>query len=240
MVRLSLLAISPLPAWGGEIILPSRDFDRDTRVQALYRTHPAGTRKGSLIVTWTDAYGRLVDPSEDSGGASRHLGVLFHVEPPPCGCDVEPLDWPVLVRGRSLFMSSVWMSSILRAISSHLLAEYPGAQVACNGNAAVGDERQGRRVADSSEGPPERSEPTVQYRGFCATHGLLSRAGVCIGADIHVPINAPRRSEIALRPVAVARRSGRSGRARATLGSGRRYSASPPPAHVALPLAASA
>ena len=61
MLLLSLLAISPLPAWGGEIILPSPALDRDARVQALYRTQPAGTGKGVLTVTWTDVYGRLID-----------------------------------------------------------------------------------------------------------------------------------------------------------------------------------
>jgi Beta-galactosidase len=49
------------PAWSGEVILPSRFFERDARVQALYRAQSPGTGKGQLIVTWTDVYDRLIE-----------------------------------------------------------------------------------------------------------------------------------------------------------------------------------
>lgn len=56
-----LLATVPLPAWSGEIILPSSALDRDARVQAHYKTELPGTGKGQLTITWTDVYGRLIE-----------------------------------------------------------------------------------------------------------------------------------------------------------------------------------
>src|SRR5712692_2108977 len=45
----------------GEIILPSRALERDSVVQAVYRTSGLATGKGQLAVSWTDVHGRLVD-----------------------------------------------------------------------------------------------------------------------------------------------------------------------------------
>src|SRR4030095_6317550 len=56
-----LLATVPLPAWSGEIILPSSALDRDARVQAHYETELPWTGKGQLTITWTDVYGRLIE-----------------------------------------------------------------------------------------------------------------------------------------------------------------------------------
>lgn len=56
-----VLALMPLPAWSGEVILPSQAFDRDARIQALYRAQSRRTGKGHLIVTWTDVYDRLIE-----------------------------------------------------------------------------------------------------------------------------------------------------------------------------------
>ena len=56
-----LLATVPLPAWSGEIILPSSALDRDAQVQAHYKTELPGTGKGQLTITWTDVYGRLIE-----------------------------------------------------------------------------------------------------------------------------------------------------------------------------------
>ena len=61
ILLLSVLVLTPSPAWSGEIILPSQALDRDTRVQARYRAQSAGTGKGQLTVTWTDVYDRLIE-----------------------------------------------------------------------------------------------------------------------------------------------------------------------------------
>jgi Beta-galactosidase len=56
-----MLALLAVPAWSGEISLPSHALDRDTQVPAIYRTHSKGTGKGELTVRWNDVYGRLVE-----------------------------------------------------------------------------------------------------------------------------------------------------------------------------------
>jgi len=48
-------------ASAGEIVLPSHALERDTIVQAGYRTGALATGKGELTVAWTDVHGRLVD-----------------------------------------------------------------------------------------------------------------------------------------------------------------------------------
>jgi hypothetical protein len=55
------LAVMPLPAWGGEIVLPSPALDRDARVPAWYRTELPGTGGGQLTITWTDVHDRLIE-----------------------------------------------------------------------------------------------------------------------------------------------------------------------------------
>src|SRR5213593_41116 len=45
----------------GEIILPSNSLERDAPVTLYYRTGARATGKGSLLVKWTDAYGRIVE-----------------------------------------------------------------------------------------------------------------------------------------------------------------------------------
>jgi hypothetical protein len=48
-------------ACGGEIVIPSTVLERDAPVNALYRTNPLATGKGSLTIEWRDVHGRLVD-----------------------------------------------------------------------------------------------------------------------------------------------------------------------------------
>ena len=45
----------------GEIVLPSNSFERDSVMDAAYRTSGLATGTGQLAITWTDAHGRLVD-----------------------------------------------------------------------------------------------------------------------------------------------------------------------------------
>jgi glycosyl hydrolase family 42 (putative beta-galactosidase) len=45
----------------GEIILPSHALERDSVIQAIYRTSGLATGKGQISLTWTDVHGRLVD-----------------------------------------------------------------------------------------------------------------------------------------------------------------------------------
>ncbi len=45
----------------GEIILPSPALERDSVIQATYRTNGLATGRGELAINWTDVHGRLVD-----------------------------------------------------------------------------------------------------------------------------------------------------------------------------------
>src|SRR5262245_61170397 len=56
-----VLLLWPSAAWGGAIMLPAPALDRDVRLQARYRIDAPTTGRGTLIVTWTDAYGRLIE-----------------------------------------------------------------------------------------------------------------------------------------------------------------------------------
>lgn len=48
-------------AQAGEIILPSNALERDSVIQAVYRTNALATGKGELSITWTDVHGRTVE-----------------------------------------------------------------------------------------------------------------------------------------------------------------------------------
>ncbi|HXI38899.1 MAG TPA: alpha-amylase family protein [Bryobacteraceae bacterium] len=57
-----LLALAVTAACtAGEIILPSPALERDSVIQASYRTNGLATGKGEIAITWTDVHGRLVD-----------------------------------------------------------------------------------------------------------------------------------------------------------------------------------
>src|SRR5215470_3323931 len=55
------LVILPPAVWGGEIVLPAPALDRDARIQARYRIDAPATGRGTLTVTWTDVYDRLIE-----------------------------------------------------------------------------------------------------------------------------------------------------------------------------------
>ncbi len=65
--------ILPSAVWGGEIVLPAPALDRDTRIQARYRIDVPATGRGTLTVTWTDVYDRLIErraiPVDFRGGS---------------------------------------------------------------------------------------------------------------------------------------------------------------------------
>ncbi len=56
-----LSVIVAIPAYAGEIVLPSLALERDAPVRVLYRTGSLATGNGTLSVKWTDAYGRVVE-----------------------------------------------------------------------------------------------------------------------------------------------------------------------------------
>lgn len=58
-----LLLAGALAAVGaaGEILLPSQALERDSVIEATYRTNGLATGKGQLAIAWTDVHGRLVD-----------------------------------------------------------------------------------------------------------------------------------------------------------------------------------
>jgi hypothetical protein len=59
----SLLLAAALAAadTAGEIVLPSQALERDSLIEAAYRTNGLATGKGELALTWTDVHGRLVE-----------------------------------------------------------------------------------------------------------------------------------------------------------------------------------
>src|SRR5215813_10573973 len=64
MTRLILYIVFllwPSVAWSGEIVLPAPALDRDAQIQARYRIDAPSTGRGTLIVTWTDVYSRLIE-----------------------------------------------------------------------------------------------------------------------------------------------------------------------------------
>src|SRR5215813_12004775 len=64
MTRLILYIVFllwPSVAWSGEIVLPAPALDRDAQIQARYRIDAPSTGRGTLIVTWTDVYNRLIE-----------------------------------------------------------------------------------------------------------------------------------------------------------------------------------
>ena len=72
LLGFSLLLV-PAPAPAGEIVLPAPALDREARIQARYRIDAPVTGRGTLTVTWTDVYDRLVEqrtiPVDLRGGA---------------------------------------------------------------------------------------------------------------------------------------------------------------------------
>ena len=56
----SVLAVASFTAYGAEIVLPSNALERDGTVNAIYRTNPLATGKGTLSIEWSDSYGRVV------------------------------------------------------------------------------------------------------------------------------------------------------------------------------------
>ena len=83
-----LLCISiciPLPlipsfSWGAEIVLPASALDRNTLVQARYRTDAPATGRGTLTVTWTDVYGRLIEQRAIPVNLRRGSEVVFALD----------------------------------------------------------------------------------------------------------------------------------------------------------------
>src|SRR5215467_14452766 len=56
-----VLVLWPSAAWSGEIVLPAPALDRNIQIQARYRIDAPTTGRGTLIVTWTDVYNRLIE-----------------------------------------------------------------------------------------------------------------------------------------------------------------------------------
>ena len=56
-----VLVLWPSTVWGGEIMLPTPALDRDVLIKARYRTDAQATGRGTLVVTWTDVYDRLIE-----------------------------------------------------------------------------------------------------------------------------------------------------------------------------------
>ena len=95
-----LLATVPLPAWSGEIILPSSALDRDARVQAHYKTELPGTGKWP---THHHLDGCLWSPHRaalDSSQASRYHRGAFSLGSSSGRGDAEHSRRPVLLHGR--------------------------------------------------------------------------------------------------------------------------------------------
>src|SRR5262252_5550176 len=55
------LLLAPELAPAGEIVLPAPAVDRDGRVPATYRADVGAVGRGSLTVTWTDVYDRVIE-----------------------------------------------------------------------------------------------------------------------------------------------------------------------------------
>ena len=55
------LLLAPAVAPAGEIVLPAAALDRGARIQARYRIDAPVTGRGTLTVTWTDVYDRLIE-----------------------------------------------------------------------------------------------------------------------------------------------------------------------------------
>ena len=55
------LLLAPELAPAGEIVLPAPAVDRDGRVPATYRAEAGAVGRGTLTVTWTDVYDRVIE-----------------------------------------------------------------------------------------------------------------------------------------------------------------------------------
>src|SRR5215470_10711588 len=80
MTRLILYIVLLLwasAAWSGEIVLPAPALDRDVQIQARYRIDAPTTGRGTLIVTWTDVYSRLIEQRSIPVDLRGGLDVLF-------------------------------------------------------------------------------------------------------------------------------------------------------------------
>lgn len=77
---LNLLALIPVSAWAGEVILPSPALERDGPVTVIYRTQPQATGKGQLTIRWTDVYNRVVEDQTIPVELVDETDIQFHLD----------------------------------------------------------------------------------------------------------------------------------------------------------------
>src|SRR2546427_2125695 len=53
--------VSAVPAFAGEILLPSASLERTGPVQLIYKTVWPSSGQGQLSIKWTDVNGRVID-----------------------------------------------------------------------------------------------------------------------------------------------------------------------------------
>src|SRR5215467_5290992 len=75
-----VLLLWPSVAWSGEIVLPAPALDRDVQIQARYRIDAPTTGRGTLIVTWTDVYSRLIEQRSIPVDVRGGLDVAFPLD----------------------------------------------------------------------------------------------------------------------------------------------------------------
>src|SRR5215471_14700245 len=75
-----VLLLWPWVAWSGEIVLPAPALDRDVDIQARYRIDAPTTGRGTLIVTWTDVYSRLIEQRSIPVDLRGGLDVAFPLD----------------------------------------------------------------------------------------------------------------------------------------------------------------
>jgi len=61
MKSILLLAITTIPAWGADFVLPVGPLERTGPITIVYRTNQLATGRGDLALRWTDVHGRVVE-----------------------------------------------------------------------------------------------------------------------------------------------------------------------------------